>query len=62
MYRITNSTRVMALFTEHTLCPNVVYLILSLDEYVEVGIVYLCFTDEETEGQKSGTICLDPWN
>ena len=52
----------MALFTEHTLCPNVVYLILFLDEYVEVGIVYLCFTDEETEGQKSGTICLDPWN
>ena len=29
------------------------YFILPLDEHLEVGIVYLCFTDEETEGQWS---------
>ena len=52
---------IMALFTEHILCPNV-YFILPLDEHLEVGIVYICFTDEETEGQRSEITCLEPWN
>lgn len=53
---------VMALFTEHILCPNVVYFILPLDEHLEVGIVYLCFTDEETEVHETWVICARSWN